>query len=95
MGGGRIQMNIFSREEKLVIEVVNSGCKLSEEDKQRISRLLGSGSGNGEYLGIRNIARRLRLLYDGKASLTIHSDAHGDTVASLWIPLEILEAKSL
>jgi len=95
MGGGRIQMNIFAREETLVIEVVNNGRKLSEEDRQRISRLLGSDSGNGEYLGIRNIARRLRLLYDGKASLTIHSDAHGDTVASLWIPLEILETKSL
>ena len=88
-GGGRILLNIFIQVDFLVIEVVNNGKKLSPEDRQRISKLLAEDSDHREHLGIRNVARRLHLLYGEHASLTIGSDAHGETVATLRIPQEV------
>ena len=37
-------------------------------------------------MGIRNVARRLRLLYDDRAALTIRTDERGQTVAAFSIP---------
>lgn len=87
-GGGRILLNIFTRMDFLVIEVINNGKKLTAGDRQRIAKLLAEDSDNREHLGICNVARRLHLLYGHRASLTIGSDAHGETVATLHIPLE-------
>lgn len=87
-GGGRILLNIFTRMDFMVIEVVNNGKKLTPEDRQRIAKLLADDSATQEHLGICNVARRLRLLYTDRAALTIGSDAHGQTVATLHIPLE-------
>lgn len=86
-GGGRIFVNIFRQMDTLVIEVINNGKTLSQEDRLRITKLLGDDTDTGEHLGIRNIARRLRLLYGDSASLTITSDAHGDTVSAIRLPL--------
>ena len=70
-------------------EVVNNGKKLSPEGRQRIAKLLAEDKDHREHLGIRNVARRLHLLYGERASLAIGSDAHGETVATLRIPLEV------
>ncbi len=86
-GGGRILVNIFEQMTFLVVEVINNGKRLSQEDKQRIVDLLGDETDTGEHLGIRNIARRLRLLYGERASLTIDIDAHGDTMAAIRFPI--------
>ncbi len=88
-GGGRILLNIFTQADFLVMEVVNNGKKLSPEGRQRIAKLLAEDKDHREHLGIRNVARRLHLLYGERASLTIGSDAHGETVATLRIPLEV------
>lgn len=87
-GGGHIRLNVFSDELYLHVEVINNGRKLSQEDRDRISALLKEdGTGEG-HVGIRNVSQRLRLIYGGRAMLKITSDAHGDTVAAVLIPLE-------
>lgn len=92
-GGGRIRVHVFAEGEWLVIEVTNNGRLLSVEDRRRIAELLLDDADVGEHLGIRNVARRLRLLYDGQARLTIDSDAQGETVACMRIPIEQKEKK--
>ncbi len=93
-GGGRILLNIFARKGQLVIEVVNNGKGLTAEDRKRISKLLTEDTENPEHLGICNVARRLRLLYGSVASLSIGTDAHGETVATLCIPLETTDTQA-
>lgn len=87
-GGGRIGLNIFTDGEKLHVEVLNNGKKISAEDRKRINALLADETERSSHLGIRNVARRLRLLYGKNARLTIQTDAHGQTVAAIVLPLE-------
>ncbi|MEG0741263.1 MAG: histidine kinase, partial [Clostridia bacterium] len=87
MGGGRIQLTVFRREERLTVEVVNNGKKLSEEDFVRMRRLMAGEGKSGEHMGIHNVARRLKLLYGTRASLVIHADERGQTVAAFTVPV--------
>jgi sensor histidine kinase YesM len=87
-GGGRIRLNVFSDAAFLHVEVLNNGKQLTKEDLEKISALIKEeGSGEG-HVGIRNVSQRLRLIYRGRASLHIAQDSHGDTVATIVIPLE-------
>lgn len=86
-GGGQICLNIHRYETQLIIEVLNSGRGLDQQDRERISRLLADEETQAsEHMGLRNIAQRLRLLYGDKAQLTITQDKQGRTVARLQLP---------
>jgi len=88
-GSGRIQLRIYRRDGFLFIEVTNNGKGLSAEDQSRIAKLLeDDGTLHSERLGIRNISRRLKLIYGPAAGLTLESDAQGDTMARMRIPLD-------
>ncbi len=87
-GGGRIRLNVFSDAAFLHVEVLNNGKQLTKEDREKIVALLNEeGPGEG-HVGIRNVSQRLRLIYRGRASLRIAQDSHGDTVATILIPLD-------
>ena len=87
-GGGRIRLNVFSDAAFLHVEVLNNGKQLTREDQEKITALLSEeGPGEG-HVGIRNVSQRLRLIYRGRARLHISQDNHGDTVATILIPLD-------
>lgn len=94
MGGGRISLTIYQKDERLTVEVLNSGKKLSEEDIARIRRLISDEEDPQGHMGIRNVSRRLRLLYGSNASLTIQRDEHGQTIAAFTIPVTYEEKQS-
>ncbi len=85
-GGGRIHLTVFLRDDRLTVEVINNGKRLTEEDLSRIRRLMSDEADPEGHMGIRNVARRLKLLYGGRASLSIRPDEHGQTVAAFVIP---------
>lgn len=76
--------------EKMYIEVVNNGA-LSEEDQSRITYLLGdSGQDENEHhisLGIRNVDRRLKIIYGEECGLSIKSDNKNQTVSTIIVKL--------
>ncbi|WP_248924229.1 sensor histidine kinase [Paenibacillus hamazuiensis] len=41
----------------------------------------------GEHIGIWNVKRRLRLLYQDRAAIAFSNDAEGGAVVSVWIPV--------
>ena len=86
MGGGRIGLNVFENDDRLSVEVVNNGNRLTEEDLSRIRRLMSDESDPEGHMGIRNVARRLKLLYGDRARMTIAADERGQTVATFTIP---------
>ena len=86
MGGGRIYLTVYLREGRLNVEVINNGKRLSADDLARIRRLMSDEDDPEGHMGIRNVARRLRLLYDDRAALTIRTDERGQTVAAFSIP---------
>lgn len=92
-GGGRIWLNVFVRENVLMIEVINNGQKLSAEDVARIARLLDDREPDEGHLGIRNVSQRLNLLFGQEAKLTIQPGAHGETVATIRLPVSLTQAQ--
>ena len=90
--GNRIgKLRIFGDRKELHIVVENNG-PLSEADREKIGALLsdadqlpGNGRLDSSSIGIRNVHRRLRLLYGKESGLTIRDSGDGKTVSELII----------
>jgi two-component system sensor histidine kinase YesM len=92
---GSLTLRIFAEEATLVVEVENDGS-MSEQDRENIRRLLSwDGAAVTEKerfgrIGIRNVNRRLKILYGEKNGLTIREVAPGRILARITLPIEIL-----
>lgn len=85
---GMVEIKIFSEEDKIVIEVKNNGT-LSEENKEKIEFLLNSRNDavNERHvsLGIRNVNRRIKIIYGRECGLTIENDGEKYTVSRIVV----------
>jgi len=88
---GAITLRIFAHKH-LYLEVENDGS-MTEQDRENIARLL-SWDGTSEdhenklgRIGIRNVNRRLKILYGGEYGLTIEEIAPGSILARIMLPL--------
>ena len=88
---GEIVIRVFREGENLVVEVENNG-RMTQEDEERIARLLsddadvsGESSGN---LGIRNVNQRLKIIYGEKSGLSIKMNSQGRAVSRILIAIE-------
>ena len=85
---GRVSLHIYKKDDKLYIEVMDNG-RLTGEDKKRIEQLLSTEEHNVEAgsisLGIRNVNKRLRIIYGEDCGLYIHSNAEGYTVSTIIV----------
>lgn len=90
-GTGQVALRAQLETEGLVLEVENDGV-LSQEDRQRIDRLLSpdyDASRESSYsLGIANVNQRLRILYGPQSGLTLWEREGGGIVARLLIARE-------
>lgn len=84
---GTVILRIFRREATMYIEVVNDS-ELTETDRRRIENLLGESEEQVDKrhvsLGIRNVNRRLKIIYGESYGLTIRGD-EGYTVSTLTV----------
>lgn len=99
--GGGVSINIYSRKEdgerRMLIEICNDG-ELSQEDAKRIDYLLGGEiqEENERHvsLGIRNVDKRLKIIYGSECGLTIKSDNRGKTISTLIVKIDNEHNKS-
>ena len=88
---GMVAISITSDWDKIIIEVKNDGT-LSPKDKERIDFLLnGSAQKEDEHhvsLGIRNVNRRLKIIYGAECGLTIQSDEENHTVSRIVVKMQ-------
>lgn len=85
----KIVLNIFRDGNRLVIRGINDGV-LTKEDRERIDQLL-DGRVEAERsvsLGIRNVNKRLKIIYGESFGLTIKNDNEGHTVSTLVVGLQ-------
>lgn len=85
-GGGRLTLSCEAADSGLRLTVRNSGKPLSDEDRRLIDQALSDGGAENGHLGLNNIATRMRLLYNGQASIAIDSDDEGQTVVQVFVP---------
>ena len=94
---GRIAVRICREEDRLVIEVRNTGT-VSEEDEEKIKALLSDGYEPGELgsasLGIRNVNRRIRIIYGEGFGLTIKNDGNGETMSRIVVGAEEMKKQT-
>lgn len=72
--------------------MINDGT-LTREDRERIDLLL-DGKAEAERsvsLGIRNVNKRLKIIYGEAFGLTIKSDSEGHTISTLTVGTAVLE----
>lgn len=88
---GEITIRIYAEEEILYIEIINNG-KLSELDRIKIDNLLSDVVNENETgatrLGIRNVHKRLQILYGKTFGLSIKSDKEGRTSSKIMVKID-------
>ena len=87
---GKVTLDIYQVDDKVHIDVTNNGV-MTEEDRRKIDYLLGPDYKEGEErsvsLGIRNVNRRLKIIYGEDCGLTIGSNAEGFTVSTIIVDM--------
>ncbi|MDO5601528.1 MAG: histidine kinase [Oscillospiraceae bacterium] len=87
---GLITIRVYRDEESVVLEVENDGI-MTNEDEEKIAKLLDQeqpeGEGDSYNLGIRNVNQRLKIIYGDEAGLYIKMNKNQHTVAKIIIPI--------
>ena len=88
-----IHIKIYHDEEKVYLEVQNTGKKMTQEEKDKIYALLNEEDylvkqepGKHTSIGIRNVNRRIRLVYGDQYGLTIEQNENLVTTSRITIP---------
>lgn len=88
---GMVSLRIFSKGDKIIIEIMNDGT-VSEADRKRIDFLLAGGQTTDKErhvsLGIRNVNRRIQIIYGKECGLTIQSDEENHTVSRIVVKMQ-------
>lgn len=87
-GGGELILRIMTEGDRLVLEVEHDGV-MTDEDKARIRMILDPDAAEpvrGGQVGLRNVNRRIRLIYGDLGVLTIGESASGKVLARLSLP---------
>lgn len=84
----KIVINVYGKEDKLVLEVRNSG-RMSKADEEKIAMLLRDDYEPGEFgsasLGIRNVNRRIKIIYGEPCGLFVQNAENNETVSTIIV----------
>jgi len=93
---GTIQIKIYKEDETVVLQIINTGKNMTQEDLLRVENILNGNknqqtevSNKHESLGIHNVNERIKLIYGKEYGLTIKSAGNGETASTIIIPYEI------
>ena len=84
--GGRLCVRAYCTEDRMILEVEHDG-KLTDADRENIRRLLSSETTEKGQVGLKNVYRRLKLLYGEEGNLTIEEVTSGSILARISFPL--------
>lgn len=87
--GGKIIILIKKTEEEILISIANDGKLLTEEEEEKIAKMLcGEIIPNKQHsVGIGNVNERIKLLYGSRYGLTISKNQQSMTESVIRIPL--------
>ena len=91
-GSGEIDVIVRKEQGIMRMDVANTGRPIRPEDRQRIDAAL-NGDQTGSHVGLSNIASRLRLIYQGAASVEVFSEG-AKTIVRLRIPMHTEKEKT-
>ena len=86
----KIQGSAYGEEVDMQIMIINPG-EPSSEDMEKIRELLSDDleikpmEERSTRIGIRNVNRRLKMIYGGDSHLTIEPDGKGNTISTIFV----------
>lgn len=89
---GTINIKIYPEEKNIILQIINTGKDLTEEDVIRIDHILNGIDGQEKNksahvsLGIYNVNQRIKLIYGTEYGLTIRPYGEGETASTITIP---------
>lgn len=92
---GKISITIRREGDKLLIEVMDNG-RLTEEAREKIDRLLkedNTSDNSSLSLGIRNVNKRLKIIYGEEYGLVVKSNNDNFTVVTIMVKIDKEEAQ--
>ncbi|MBO1511912.1 sensor histidine kinase [Metabacillus bambusae] len=89
--GGVISLSIYRKHDEVIIEVGDNGIGMDEQRKQQIlsktqPELHEEHSGHSTGIGLRNVIKRLELVYKKPDILEIHSEKNKGTTIRIKLP---------
>lgn len=93
MKNGAIHMKVYHDEAEVYLQVTNTGKEMTKEDKERVRALLEGdeaqipkSQGRHTSIGIRNVNRRIKLVYGEEYGLAIEQNDECITFSTITIP---------
>lgn len=90
---GKIRLRVYHDVKNVYFEVRNTGKEMTKEAQERIQAILEGdedkipkNTGRHTSIGIRNVNRRIRLVYGEEYGLTIVQEENLETVSTITIP---------
>ena len=90
--GGRVWVRARLEGGRMLLEVEHDG-RMSGEDLENVRRQLSGEEVPGGSLGIRNVSRRLKLIYGEAGTLTLENTEAGTILARLIFPVDGAEGR--
>ncbi|MBX7218373.1 MAG: histidine kinase [Blastocatellia bacterium] len=90
--GGTLRIAIDQADGNLLLQVADDGIGI---EPNRLEEILHSGQGKGTSIGLKNVDRRLRVMYGEHYKLVIKSQPGHGTWVQIKIPLEIRQPGKL
>lgn len=91
---GTIQIKIYKDGTNAVLQIINTGKNMTQEDIDRVESILhgtyeqsSEERAAHESMGIHNVNERIKLIYGEEYGLTIKPVAKGETASTIIIPL--------
>ena len=84
-GGGQLWLRVYRREGRLALEVEHEG-QMTAEDRAKIDAQLRETEEISGAVGIRNVSRRLKLIYGEEASLSMEETGKGTILVRICFP---------
>ncbi|MFV0362198.1 MAG: sensor histidine kinase [Suipraeoptans sp.] len=85
--GGSIKIEITSKEDILMIEIIDDGIGMSEEKLTQLDKKLREKQKDNSGIGLGNVYRRIHTMYK-KSKFCIHSQEGEGTTIEIEIPLK-------
>ncbi len=88
--GGEINVTITKNEGNLNISIYDNGMGIKQETIEDILKISNEKNFENEKIGIKNVLKRLKLVYGEKAKVTIQSNEGKHTEFKIILPIELL-----
>lgn len=90
---GIIWLKIYKENEDIVMQIINTGRRLRQNELDKIKSMLDGSympkegeAGKHTSIGIRNVNERIKLIYGKKYGLTIEQNSNDEVISTIRIP---------